>query len=175
MRKALPATKPASNGSGSRSKSPAGTASSRSSILPKPVETSAYTIGLITSRPPSRARARGSPDRCAQVASSVRTSSMTLESTRVAAHPAVTAVWARGSFATQQFQELVRAHGGGRPAAHLVHESLPPGRAPLGTYDAQCVAVFDDVYLVTLMEAVPLAQGSGDRHLALAVEPHRIS
>src|SRR5258707_3875954 len=112
--------------------------------------------------------ARASADHWLQAGSSVTISRMTLESTTVAGGVAMAIGRAGGSVATQQLHELIRAHGGACPAAHPAHNPLPSGRARLDLDDAQGIAVFDDVYLIALMQTVPRAEISGDRHLPLA-------
>jgi hypothetical protein len=59
-----------------------GSASSRSSILANPIDTSAFS-GLIASNPLFAAAASAPADHCSQVGSAVATSSRTLLSTRV--------------------------------------------------------------------------------------------
>jgi hypothetical protein len=97
---------------------------------------------------------------------------MTLESTKVTGGWVAGTARRRGSFATQQVQQLVGAHRGGCPATHPVHKPLPASAAGLGADNAQCFSVLDDIYLIALVQAVPFAEGSGDGYLALAVKPH---
>jgi hypothetical protein len=100
---------------------------------------------------------------------------MTLESTKVTGGWVAGTARRRGSFATQQVQQLVGAHRGGCPAMHPVHKPLPASAAGLGADNAQCFSVLDDIYLIALVQAVPFAEGSRDGYLALAVKPHLIS
>jgi hypothetical protein len=78
-----------------------------------------------------------------------------------------------GSLVTQQSQELIGAHRGGRASPHVAHKPLTPGRAGLNPDDAQGIAILDDVHLVAFVQTMSLAQRSGNRYLALTVQPQR--
>src|SRR5262249_8874061 len=101
--------------------------------------------------------------------STVTMLSLTLESTnmtgRSACGPSL-----RRSFSTEQFHELFGAHARVRAATHPADQAPTAGRARI---DAQRAAIFDDVHLIPPVEPMPLANRGGDRHLALAIEPHR--
>src|SRR5687767_7785602 len=81
--KAWPARNAASQGSGSRRMYDSGSAASTSSIDSKPAETSANTIGLMTSVPRDAQRVNMASDQSRHSESSSSTSMSTFESTSV--------------------------------------------------------------------------------------------
>src|SRR5882757_10426426 len=117
---------------------------SRSSIFSNPVDTSAYTGGLITNRPASRAWTSALCDHVPQVGSSVSTSSSTFESISVTGAADQDLELGTGLLIAYQTEQLIRAQRGVRPAMHLRHKARAASVAGLYSHDAQCLAVLHD-------------------------------
>src|SRR6266508_6113736 len=126
-------------------------------------------IALTTSEPVSPAEDIAASDQSAQVGSSVRVSRSTHVSTSVSS---LRATVSRELLATQQFHQLVGAHGRRRPAPHPADLPLGPGLAAGRPHDPQRPAVLDHLDLVTLVEVVLASELRGDGHLTLAVQSH---
>src|SRR5215218_1417613 len=120
--KHLPARNAAAYGRSKRTNSSSGSAPSSSSMRWYPIDTSAYTMGLIATRPSRLARASAALDHVIQAASPVMTSSRTFESTRTTATAA--------SLDASQRHDLVRRQPCRRGVRHPFDDAIP-GRVVL--------------------------------------------